>query len=168
MANPLLINVSELLRQPGRDKDLMVCVPVEHFVFDDQRLTAAEIPINLHLESVNGGIAVSGTAEAKWAGECRRCLSSVEGTAVATIEEFYQQDLTDPDAYPIVGDQLDLTPMVRELVLLELPLSPLCKGDCLGLCPSCGADLSKARCACKNEIADHRWDALSVLRAKLD
>ena len=71
---------------------------------------------------------------------CRRCLRPLDGVVVADVDELYQEHVTDPDAFPIEDGQLDLAPMVRETVLLELADAPLCRHDCAGLCPSCGID----------------------------
>ena len=69
----------------------------------------------------------------------------------------------DEDTYPIEGDHLDLQPLVRDALLLELPLAPLCREDCRGLCPECGADLNAAPCECR-PAGDPRWGPLDVLR----
>ena len=55
----------------------------------------------------------------------------------------------DEDTYPLEGDQLDLRPLVRDALLLELPLAPLCREDCRGLCAECGADLNLGPCQCR-------------------
>ena len=75
--------------------------------------------------------------------------------------------ITDPDAFPIVGDQLDLAPMVREHALLILPDGPLCRSDCAGLCPQCGVDRNEQTCTCVTERHDDRWAALDALRPVL-
>ncbi len=54
----------------------------------------------------------------------------------------------DEDAYPLAGDELDLEPLARDAVLLDLPLAPLCADDCLGLCPQCGANWNVPTCDC--------------------
>lgn len=61
---------------------------------------------------------------------------------------------------------LDISQEIRDLVLLGLPYRLLCKEDCLGLCPQCGADLNKQQCKCTRESADPRWEALQNLREK--
>jgi uncharacterized protein len=73
----------------------------------------------------------------------------------------------DEDTYPLEGDQLDLRPLVRDALLLELPLAPLCQPDCLGLCPRCGADLNTGPCSCVPD-RDPRWGALDVLQGAGD
>ena len=69
----------------------------------------------------------------------------------------------DEDTYPLEGDQLDLRPLVRDALLLEPPLAPLCRDDCRGLCADCGADLNLGPCQCLPAL-DARWQALDVLR----
>lgn len=73
------------------------------------------------------------------------------------------EELEDDEAYAIVDDDLDLRPMVRDAVVLELPLAPLCRADCRGLCPQCGADLNEETCQCEPP-RDPRWANLDVLR----
>ena len=63
-----------------------------------------------------------------------------------------------PYATQLLGDQLDLMPLARDAVLLHLPLAPLCRDDCAGLCPSCGNDLNQSTCDCDMTIPDPRWD----------
>jgi uncharacterized protein len=79
---------------------------------------------------------------------------------VSSVDELYQQVPSDPDAFEL-GDMLDLVPMVRELLLLDAPASPLCGPDCAGLCPTCGIDRNIDSCDCGAEPADPRWAALS-------
>ena len=90
--------------------------------------------------------AFTGTA----AGECRRCLTPVE-SAVSGDAHFLFADADDenadePDVFPIgeLGTMLDLRPALREQWLLEAPALPLCRPECLGLCPTCGVDLNTA------------------------
>ncbi len=73
----------------------------------------------------------------------------------------------DEDAYPMTGNDLDLEPMARDAVLLELPLAPLCAPDCRGLCPQCGANRNLGDCECA-PARDPRWSALDALRGAGD
>jgi uncharacterized protein len=70
----------------------------------------------------------------------------------------------DEETYPLVGEHLDLRPLVRDALLLELPIAPLCRDDCRGLCPTCGADLNEGTCACEDPTSDPRWSVLDRLR----
>lgn len=167
MATPLLVNVIELLRWPGTTKDVEVTVAAADVEFNDSRLTDAPVSIALHLESLSNGVSVSGTATATWAGECRRCLAPLEEVMAVHVSELYQQIPDDPEAYAIENDQINLLPMVRENVLLAVPLGPLCREDCPGFCPVCGNDLADGDCGCDNTVVDPRWAGLESLKGQL-
>lgn len=62
------------------------------------------------------------------------------------------------------GDEVDLSPLIREQVLLALPTRPLCRDDCRGLCPHCGVNLNRATCDCRVETLDPRLEALRSLK----
>jgi uncharacterized protein len=124
------------------------------------------VALDLTLASYAGGIMVTGTVSAPWQGECRRCGGPVEGRVVAEVLERYAPvgaSDRDEEAYPLTGDELDLEPLARDAILLELPLAPLCTEDCKGLCPTCGANRNTESCDC-SPPADPRWAALDILR----
>lgn len=164
MAKPLIVNAVELLRRPGTTKDIDVAVAIIDFEFDDARIVDTPIDISVHLESLSTGIHVSGTAYATWAGACRRCLAPLVERMGVDLDEMYQKGTHDPDAYEIENDQINLLPMVREGLLLAVPLSPLCREDCPGFCPQCGTDLSESDCDCESVAPDPRWSALENLK----
>ena len=169
MASPLLINIIEMTRRAGTLKNIEITIPVSTFDFADKRLDdATEIDIALQLESINGGIIVQGTVTGRSHLLCGRCLREIDYANVASIDEMYQRVPDNPDAYPIVGESLDLQPMVREMVLLSLPDTPLCKADCPGLCPQCGADLQSAPCGCQAQRFEERCEILDQLREELN
>lgn len=167
MATPLLVNVVELLRWPGTTKDVKVTVAADDVEFNDSRLTDQPVDIDLHLESLSNGVSVSGTAAATWQGDCRRCLLPITERMMVHVAELYQQIPEDPEAYAIENDQINLLPMVRENLLLAVPLGPLCRPDCPGLCPVCGHDLSDGDCGCDNTVVDPRWAGLESLKGQL-
>ena len=163
--SPFLLDVVSLRRHPGYRETL-----VTHGRLDSLSVTGAAVPagaevgIEASLEAVEGGIVVRGRVTAPWAGECRRCLAPVGGEVAADVDEVF---VTDPgeDSLRIVHDQIDLEPLVREAVVLGLPLAPLCRPDCLGLCSACGADLNLGPCGCSRPAPDPRWSALDALRS---
>ena len=173
MSSPLsglVVNVAEVLRRVGNVKDIDVEIESSLLDVNDERIAAQDVPITFHLESTNTGIVVRGTVSAKYHDRCRRCLKEVHERVSVQIAELYQRELTDPDAYPLEGEQLNLAPLVREHLLLSLPDGPLCRADCPGLCPVCGADKSnpaEADCGCSVGAADPRWAALDALKNDL-
>ena len=166
MADPLVVNAAELLRRPGTDKVIDLVVGLDALdVGDDGRFPpAGEVAVHLRLESLTDGIVVDGGLDVPWHGTCRRCLTPTSGTVHSEVHELYQRVVTDPDAFELAGDQLDLRPVVRELVLLDAPSGPLCRPDCAGLCPSCGVNRNDTSCSCTGAPPDPRWAALDALR----
>jgi len=166
MASPLVVNAAELLRRPGNQKTVALAVPLSALdVHDDYRFAEGfEVDIELELESLSDGIVVDGTVTVPWQGTCRRCLEPTGGVSVSEVHELYQRVITDPEAFEIIGDQIDLKPVAREAVLLDAPTTPLCDAECKGLCPTCGANLNEATCQCAPPPADPRWAALDQLR----
>ena len=110
----------------------------------------------------------SGHVDATWVAECRRCLRPIEGAVTAGFRELFEQHPTEGETWPLRQDRVDLEPLARETVLVELPLAPLCQEDCRGLCSTCGADLNQGPCGCSRTDRDPRWDALEALRTDLE
>jgi len=166
---PLRVNAVELLRQPGAKRRIEAQVAaealgVEHRTLDDGGGGQdVEVEVLIELEALTDGIVVEGTAGARWASVCRRCLVELADVAVVEIDELYQIEVTDPDAFAIENGRLDLVPMVRELLLLELDGERLCRFDCAGLCSHCGADRNEASCECETDVTDDRWAVLDDL-----
>lgn len=159
---PLRVNAVELLRQPGTSKPIDVTVAGSDLDVEHEAL-AGDIDVAVDLETMNDGIVVRGTVTAPWARPCRRCLRELSGRAVADVDELYQIEVIDAEAFPIVDNQIDLAPMARQAALLELDDERVCREDCAGLCPSCGVDRNTATCHCDTEVKDHRWAALDGL-----
>lgn len=167
MASPLRLNAVELLRRPGSDRQVRVDTTVGELAIEDPRLDAnAPVAVDLHLDVLTDGIVVTGTLQTTWHGDCRRCAVACSGPLDIAVHELYQRIITDPDAFEL-GDLLDLEPMVRELLLLDAPATPVCRPDCRGLCPVCGIDRNTTTCTCTTEVSDPRWSALDALRDAL-
>jgi len=169
LSRALLVNALELLRRPGSERTIDVELPAAELGLADLRFRPDdEVGVHLRLESLSDGIVVLGSIDVPWHGACRRCLRELSERTESNVDELYQTVVTDPDAFEIVGDQLDLLPMVRELALLDAPESPLCRPDCAGLCPICGVDRNETSCTCVAPAAPSPWDVLDSLKAKFD
>lgn len=126
------------------------------------------IDIDLTVEASLDGLAVVGRVVAPWAGECRRCLEPVRGDIEVEVHEIWQRHPEDPEEiWTITGDQIDLTELVREAVVLSLPLAPLCGDDCRGpdpeSFPTDGAELADKAEEAETGGLDPRWAALSEI-----
>jgi uncharacterized protein len=126
----------------------------------------ASVSVAVTLEAIEGGIVAIGRVESPWVGECRRCLALLAGEVVAELDEVFVVDPEEGVTWPIERNQINLEPMVRQAVVLELPLAPLCRPDCQGLCPSCGADLNDDPCACPAPTGHPVWHVLDVLHSE--
>jgi uncharacterized protein len=165
----LIVNVAELLRRPSHRLPVHLELSVRELGVTDIRLDPDEtVSVDVVFESLTSGIIGTGTVSTPWVGECRRCLTRVAGTAVGHLRELFEVHPTDEDVFPIVGEQVDLEPLVLEAVLLDLPIAPLCKPDCLGLCVVCGVDRNQGDCGHTDRPVDPRWAALESLRDQLD
>ncbi|HET7603888.1 MAG TPA: DUF177 domain-containing protein [Gemmatimonadales bacterium] len=94
-----------------------------------------------------------GTISARVAGECRRCLKPVEQDVTVDADVLFSADpdaADDPSVYPLAASAtaLELGESVREELALAVSPFPLCREDCAGLCPGCGADLNAGPCSC--------------------
>ncbi len=134
----------------------------------------ADLELDLLLEAVMEGVLASGTVRAPLTGECARCLDPVTSSIEVGFQELFcylaarhagDSEATAEDHY-LDGDLLDLEPVCRDAVLLALPLSPLCSGNCPGLCADCGARLADVGPEHGHgDSADPRWAALRLLDA---
>lgn len=125
----------------------------------------SEIKLEIRFESVIEGVLVSGDVIAKATGECSRCLDPIAFDVTVPIQELYEYEESeneDDETLKLEGDYLDLEPVVRDALVLSLPLAPLCNDECLGLCSECGIKLSEAPDH-QHESVDSRWQALQGL-----
>jgi uncharacterized protein len=169
MARPdLLVNVTELLRQPGLQRHVEACIPLAELDAEHPHLSG-DVAVDVTLTSTLDDIEVVGRLTVAWSDECRRCLRPLADMLLVDIDERYAEPdptgrrVVAPEAFPIEHGQIDLAAMVREEVLLAVPDAPLCRPDCPGLCPTCGADLSAGPCDCPSDERDERWAALDQL-----
>ena len=124
----------------------------------------AMVDVAVTLQSFSGGLRAKGRVAAPWFGVCRRCSTSVTGRSEVAVDERFvdHPEAGDEEAYLIENDFVDLAPMVHDAILLDLPLAPLCRPECRGLCPYCGIDRNEASCDCVAP-ADPRWATLDGL-----
>lgn len=162
---PLRVNIADLLHRVGATRDVAVSVTVEELDLAGERLDgAAVVTLDAHLRSMPDGVVVSGHLRVPWHGTCRRCITRIEGVAEIEVSELFQDHPIDPELFVRHGEQIDLTEMVREHVIGDVPAIPLCRDECAGLCPRCGVDRNTHTCDCVVEVRDDRWAVLDTLR----
>jgi len=164
LPHPFRIPVADLLRRSGSSRALQLEAPVAGLAGPGAEI-AADVPValDLTLERVSEGIVVRGMVRAHWAAACSRCLAPVGGEIAVHVDELYEPHPLAGETYALEIDIIDLEPMIRDALLLEVPAKPLCRDDCAGLCPSCGIDRNVAGCECGTTELDPRWAALRSL-----
>jgi uncharacterized protein len=128
----------------------------------------SDLVLDLRLESVSEGVLVSGTAQVELAGECARCLEPLTDELVVDVMQLFvypghENEADDDEIGRLIDDYVDLEPLLRDAVVLALPLAPVCSDDCVGLCPDCGARLADVEPDHGHEAVDPRWAALRQL-----
>ncbi len=115
-----------------------------------------------------------GEATSTVAGQCARCAETFEFTLTTVLGfvlvprsgRLAEEDEQDGDVNTYEGEEVDLSPIVRERVLLSLPTLPLCAPDCRGLCARCGANLNEEPCRCASDAGDARLAILRTVKGR--
>ena len=120
------------------------------------------VELDVKLEAVGEGVLVTGTAVVTLVGECTRCLRPISDSMEIDIQELFYYPGNEPDdeAARNEGERIDLEPVLRDAVVLDLPFAPLCTQDCRGICAVCGADLNDDPDHSHGDEPDPRWGSL--------
>jgi len=171
-ASSLVVDLIDLGRKAGSMIEVERTVPAP----EDLGIAVIGVPqgsdlfLTVRIESLEQGVLATGSVHAHLVGECARCLDEITSDVDQTFQElfFYEdQPLEDEDEEVLRfgGDELDLEPVLRDLIVTALPLAPVCRDDCPGLCSECGARLADDP-AHKHDIIDARWAALLDVQAQ--
>ncbi len=168
--DPFLVHVAVLRRVVGTNVEQLLVGPFDPdgvlgptAMSTSRIVEGAEMTMEIVLHSASRTITLTGTATAPWSGLCSRCAVEVSGEMTAPLDELFVEKVgEDDDVYRIVDDAINVGPAGREALIVGLPLLPLCRPNCLGLCPSCGSDRNETTCSCEAPKND-RWAALDGL-----
>jgi len=168
------INVSQLLKsETGTTRN--------YTVDDELAVEGMVYPLKGELTLINIGkkILTIGNLTATATLTCGRCLKSFTIKLSLKIEDEYYPSIDvntglkldgpeDADAFSIDEQHtLDLSEAIRQYILLALPMKPLCRRDCAGICQTCGKDLNEGKCECPSEAIDPRWAELLKLKKNI-
>jgi uncharacterized protein len=182
--NPdLVFNVAQLLKERvGSTRRLKLESPLLTLYNEDEgeegTLEASDLKGEAKVTRLGDGVLVQGDVEANVHLQCSRCLEDISIPVDARLEEQFQPTVdvetgkaitkveSDEDDTTFTIDSnhmMDLTEPVRQALLVALPMRPLCREDCKGLCVECGANLNYVDCGHRQEESDSRWEALRAL-----
>jgi uncharacterized metal-binding protein YceD (DUF177 family) len=170
-ANPWVVELRELGRRAGSMQELQRSIPapagwkVELIGVPE----GAPVALDLRLESVMEGVLVSGSVTVPLVGSCARCLEPLEDVLELDVQELYAyegsttEETSEEDEVRLVeAERIDLEPMLRDAVVLALPLAPVCDEDCAGLCATCGQRWDDLPADHSHEQLDPRWAGLAA------
>lgn len=162
----LRTNVGFLLSAPsGTYQDSRLDIPSAVRVDDDLLVDA--IHGTLRLTRSKEGILVQAHLTIAVDNECSRCLDTVPQTVIVDVEELFAHPASGISEFGVGADAiLDLAPLLRAEVLIEMSHRILCREDCQGLCPTCGANRNREACKCALDDIDPRLAVLKKLLTK--
>lgn len=177
------VSVAQVASRPGQSKPIDTVFPAPSGIGDDivGVREGADVRVVGSFDSIVDGLVFTGRIEAPLTAECTRCLKPIDpdwtvnatlffpydapgaddGRGTGEVEIIAGEDEAE-DVYPLSSDGAfaDMESPLRDTLVEALPLQPLCKEDCLGLCPQCGVDL--------NEDPDHHHDVTDIRFAALE
>ncbi|HEY5820372.1 MAG TPA: DUF177 domain-containing protein [Propionibacteriaceae bacterium] len=164
----LVLDTHDLGRRAGAMKVVQTSVeaPAELGIDVIGVPPGSPVELDLRLESVVEGVLVSGTATVVVTGDCVRCLDEISDELEIDVQELFvypDSEATEDEASRLEDDLIDLEPLLRDDVVLELPFQPLCREDCAGLCVECGANLNDQPDHSHAAPVDPRWEKLRGL-----
>jgi uncharacterized protein len=168
----------------GGTEELVRQFPASAFSLEGEDFrVVGPVTLTARLEKDNDKIRLVGRLQATLETDCGRCLEAMpvnvdakldvmflpEGTAVpgragsSGDEDETEVREADTGVAFYKNDTIDLGEMIRDEFYLALPMKPLCRADCQGLCPECGVNRNRETCACKTEWVDPRMESLKKL-----
>ena len=166
------INVAQLLKEPiGSTRNYEINEVVDVTGEGDN----SRVEGGVKLQRTQRGILVKGELQTEVGLTCSRCLCLFTCPLEINFEEEYIPTIDIVTGIPLSSPEepgdflidehhvIDLTEAVRQYTLLAMPMKPLCREDCAGLCRECGQNLNQEPCACPVRVIDPRWSKLSKL-----
>lgn len=159
------LNVTNILKNPGQAFPFEADAVIEEMEMLGDPVRIEDVAVKGTAIGSEERVSIEANATATVISRCARCLEAVRLPLAAEIHADFvrQPDPDDPDQYPYEASTLELTDAIRDALVLELPLRFLCREDCKGLCPKCGANLNTGSCTCQE--GDDDFNPFAALRS---
>ena len=174
--SPFKVNLHELPRRAGEMRPYRLQFALEEAIGTPMLAikSGESILIEFKAESVSDGVLISGRVKGKALGECGRCLDEIERNVDEEFRELFlyesrkseDEDDDEDELFALDGDIADIETAIRDAVVLTMPINPLCKADCKGLCSECGERWEKLASDHTHEKIDPRWSGLAGWQPK--
>jgi uncharacterized protein len=168
------INIAPLRKDLGRNQAFSFHTSAEQLGLEDQaEVWPGSILIEGSVTNKGSIYEINGIINATISQNCSRCLEATSITlAIPFSEEYREVDSVEANGFAeqelnyFNSDEIDITDLVRENILLAEPIKPVCSESCRGLCPECGANLNINTCGCSPKKTDPRLAVLEKLLSK--
>lgn len=172
----MIIELEELEKNPGKVLEFTFEEKFAPFEYKGEKVDfSEEVFVEGGAVKLKEGFMVWGEATTTLKLHCSRCLESFGLPLKVEFEVEYrrgeehidskERSLNEDDfriSY-FTGENIDIEEDIKQFIILSIPMKPLCKEDCKGLCPNCGKNLNEGDCGCQREVEDPRWSALKEL-----
>ena len=160
----MLIDISKILMKKGETLSFEGEEPITSIEdCPDVQKVLEPVKVKGTVTNVKGSFEVCAKCEAAVLMACSRCLEPVKVKAQFDLDELFSNTGNEEEAETFEAESLDLTSAIKRNLLLNLPMKVICKEDCKGLCPHCGADRNVTDCDCDKKQIDPRFAALRAL-----
>ncbi len=161
-ASPYVIPVHDIMHKAGAMREFKLDIEVPSDLGDSIVTVSegTELDLDLRLESVHEGILATGEVFVDAEGQCSRCLDPLIVPIEVDFQELFAYSLSNEDDFVVDDEQIDLEQVIRDAVVLSLPFQPVCRKNCLGLCPDCGVKIAENPHHVHDVPVDPRWNAL--------
>lgn len=157
--DPVVIDLTDKIDNPGDSLPVSGRIDVSSYTAGEKEFSFVDgIAYDVVLTNAGDGVLASGLVRASVTGECDRCLEPASFDVAGEIEEYFLfEEPEDPEAYEdgfdLVSPErtVDLSDAIADAVVMDTPFVVLCRPDCAGLCPTCGANLNHETCSCERK-----------------
>lgn len=159
----MIIDISSLLQKKHGEKEYNITLTDIEIILPEGKLEFAEaVEFNFNLQLVNEVITIKGVIDTEIMLQCSRCVEKFSyDMKIDVFEEFtINPELRDEDITLIRNEKIDISSIVSDNVLINLPMAPICMEECKGLCHECGINLNKEKCDCHGDEIDDRLKIL--------
>lgn len=165
----MLISLSEIMNTKDKVEQVLAPIEMEKFIFEGHSYEFAwKDPVNLTITNLgNKEVLIEGSVKLSIFILCSRCLKKLEYPMDISIDKEVDFKLTKEErakeldeANYIIDFNLDVDILIKDEIIVSLPMSQLCSDECKGICMHCGTNLNEGSCDCDNTVLDPRMSAI--------
>lgn len=161
--DPIIVEFEGRIENPGESCQLSGTIDIDRYtVGEKEYLLPNGVSYDAVVTNAGDGLLLSGMVRATATGECDRCLDPASFEIAGELQEYYlfeePEDAAEDEDFELLGENrsFDLAEPIADALVMETPFVVLCRPDCAGLCPVCGANLNRETCDCAERAEEER------------